>query len=254
MKKTASNFIEWNNNILFSSLKKINLNIFLIVFLDALFYIISGYAIVFWLQRVQAKMATFNVPADIISLGKQNAIQLVSDVKSFYYLIIVSLVLLLVAIIFIAGIFKGIIWAKTTGTKITSSLISKFFILNLVWMGFWFVLLFLIAYLAERTAAPAILFVLILLSFYFSNTLYTIFMKEQKFKSILKAIKLNVAKFHLFLLPYIVVSLVFYILMKLSNIIKFKYSAVLLGLVIIFYAAIVRYYISSLVMKIEELE
>lgn len=260
MKKTKEiapkkiNFMDWNNNILLSSLKKIDLNIFLIVFLDALFYLVSGYATVFWLQRVQEKMASFNVPADIISIGKENAIQLVSDVKSFYYLIIVSLVLLLIAIIFIASIFKGIIWAKTTGTKITSSLISRFFILNLIWMGFWLVLLFLIAYLAERTSAPLILFVLILLSLYFSNTLYTIFMKQQKLNSILKAIKLNVSKLHLFLLPYAVVFLLFYILMKLSSIIKFKYSAILLGMVLIFYIAVVRYYISSLVIKIEELE
>lgn len=254
MKKTKSNFLDWNSQILLSSLKKINLDIILIIFLDILFYSLSGYAIIFWLQRVQEKMASFIVPTDILALGAENARQLAGEIKSFYYLIIVSLVLLLTAIIFIASIFKGIIWAKTTQTKITFSFISGFFMLNLAWMGFWAVLLFLAAYLAERTAAPAILLALIALSFYFSNTLYTIFMKEQKLKSILKAIKLNVSKLHLFLLPYALVSLVFYILIKLSNLIKFKYSAILLGLVVICYVAVVRYYTSTLVMGIEGLE
>ncbi|MBI4143269.1 hypothetical protein HY487_00125 [Candidatus Woesearchaeota archaeon] len=256
MKKTKEaknpNFMDWNNSILVSSIKKIDFNIFLIAFLDALFYIISGYAIVFWLQRVQEKMASFNVPADIMSIGKDNAIQLASEIKSFYYLIIISLLALLLAIIFLASIFKGIIWAKTTNTKISFKLISRFLALNLIWMGFWIVLLFLIAYLAERTAAPLILLVLVLLSLYFSNTVYTIFMKEGKLKSILKAIKLNISKFHLFLLPYAAIFLLFYVLMKASNLLKFKYSAILLGFVLVFYIAIVRYYVSTLVIGIEE--
>jgi hypothetical protein len=250
MKKTP-NFLDWNSRILVSSFKKIDLNILLIVFLDALFYLLSGYAVVFWLQRVQEKMASFNVPADIMLLGQQGAQQLASDAKKFYYLIIFSLITLLIAIIFLAGILKGIIWAKTTKTKITSSLISKFFILNLIWMGFWFIVLFLIAYLAERTAAPAVLFFLSALALYFTNTLYAVFMKEQKFKSILSAIKLNVSKLHLFVLPYALICLLFYVIMKLINLLKFKYSAILLGLISLIYIAVVRFYISTLVLGIE---
>ena len=249
MKKPS--FLDWNSNILASSLKKIDLNIFLIVFLDGLFYLLSGYAVVFWLQRVQEKMAGFSVPADIMSLGAEAASQLAGEVKKFYYLIIFSLILLLMAIIFLASILKGIIWARTTGTRITSSLISRFFILNLMWMGFWFIALFLVAYLAERTAAPAVLFFLSALALYLTNTLYAIFMKEQKFKSILSAIKLNFSKLHLFALPYALAGLLFYVVVKLSTLLKFMYSAVLLGLVSLIYVAAARYYISALVFEIE---
>ena len=100
MNKKKPSFLDWNSNILASSLKKIGLNIFLIVFLDGMFYSLSGYAVVFWLQRVQEKMAGFSVPADIISLGAEAAGQLVGEVKKFYYLIIFSLILLLMAIIY----------------------------------------------------------------------------------------------------------------------------------------------------------
>lgn len=253
MKKQKLNFIEWNNKILIGSFKKIDLNIALIVVLDVLFYLLSGYLVVFWLQRVQAKMATFNIPTDFISMAPEQAQQFVSEIRSFYYLIIISFILLIAAIIFIASILKGIVWAKTTNTKISLKLISKFFGLNLVWIGFWFIVIFLIAYLFVPASAQIFMIAAIILASYFTNTLYTLFMKRQTFKSIFEAIKLNATKLHLFLLPYSIIYLLFYILIKLSNLLKFKYSAILLGSALVVYAAIVRYYASNLVIEMGKL-
>ncbi len=250
MKK--QNFLEWNNNIFISSIKKINLNIILIIILDVLFYFLSGYLLIFWLQRVQAKMTTFTLPTDIISLGPEKAQELVSEIKAFYYLLIFSFILVLIAIIFLASILKGIIWAKTTNTKISFKLISKFLSLNLIWMGFWFLLIILISYLAEPSSAPMFMIAVIILGLYFTNTLYTIFMKQQTIKSIIRSIKLNISKIHLFILPYAVIYLLFYIIVRLTNFLKFKYSTILLGLIIIIYATVVRYYVSTLVLEIEE--
>ena len=247
-----SNFLEWNNNILADSLKKINLNFILIIILDAIFYLLSGYLIIFWLQRIQEKMAAFNLPADVISLGYERAQQLVGEAKSFYYLIIFSFVLLLIAIIFLASIFKGAIWAKVTKAKITFKLISKFFVLNLVWMGFWFIMVILISYLVEPALAPRFMIAAIILGLYFTNTLYTIFMKKIELNSIINAVKLNILKIHLFLLPYALISLFFYVLVKLTSLLSQKYSLIVLGIVAIFYAALARYYASALVSSIQE--
>ena len=239
-------------------------------------------------------METFNLPTDIISLGSERAQQLVSEVKTFYFLIIFSFILLLLAIIFLASIVKGIIWAKTTRTKISFALISKFLALNLIWMGFWFVLIFLISWLVDPSFAPIIMVGAIFLGVYFTNTLYTLFMNKQKigtikysvklpakkteispaydmlvatrlaaidflntlkqiqiFTSIRDTFKINILKIHLFLLPYAIVSLLFYIILKLTSLIKFKYSTILLVLVMVIYAALVRYYISTLILEIE---
>lgn len=253
MKTTKkSGFIEWNNGILISSLKKINLNIALIVILDVLFYLLSGYFAVFWLQRIQAKMATFNIPTDIISIGPERAQQLVAEVKSFYYLIIFSFILLLIAIIFLASILKGIIWAKTTNTKISFALLSKFLVLNLIWMGFWFALAILISLFVEPTSAPIFMIVIIVSGLCLTSTLYTIFMKKQSFKSIIHAVKLNTTKIHLFLLPYSIILLLFFIIARLGKLLKFGYSTILLGLILIVYVAIVRYYLSTLVLDMEK--
>ncbi|MBI2650354.1 hypothetical protein HYX04_03495 [Candidatus Woesearchaeota archaeon] len=217
MKKPQKpNFLEWNNNILMSSIKKIGLNVISIAILDFLFYILSGYLVVFWLQRVQAKMEAFNLPSDIVSLGYEKAQQLVGEVKAFYYLIVFSFVLSLVAVIFLASILKGIIWAKTTNTKITFKLISKFLALNMVWMGFWFALIISISLLIEPSSAVLFMAAAVALGLYFTNTLYTIFMKRQEFKSIINAIKLNISKIHMFLLPYAVLFLLLLIINILS--------------------------------------
>lgn len=209
-------FIEWNNYVLASSIKKIDANIVLVVILDLLFYLLSGYLFLFWIQRVQEKIASFDIPADIAALGYQRAQQLVNETKAFYFLIIFSLILLLIAIIFLASIFKGAIWAKTTNTKITFRLISKFLALNLIWMGFWFVVVFLISYLVEPSLVPKFMIAAIILNLYFMNTLYTLFMKKQSLKCIIGAIKLNVVKLKLFILPFAIFFVLFLIINFLS--------------------------------------
>lgn len=251
-KQKKSGFMEWNNSVLVNSLKKINFNIFIIIILDILFYASAGYLFLFWLQRLQARMAAFNMPTDIISLGIERAQQAVSEVKAFYYLIIFSFVLVLIAVIFLASIFKGLIWAKTTGARISFRLVSGFLLLNLIWMGFWFAVVFLISYAGEPAFAPVLMASVIILSLYFTNTLYTIFMKTQSLQSAFGAIKANVAKFHLFLLPYSIIFLLLYAIIRLGTLVKFKYSIILLGLAIIVYAAVVRYYTSALVLEIEK--
>jgi len=105
MKKSQKfNFLDWNNKILLDSLRKIDLNIIWMVILDAVFYFLSGYLFIFWLQRIQEKMAAFNLPQDVISLGYEKTQQLVSEAKSFYYLLIFSFILLLITIIFLISL------------------------------------------------------------------------------------------------------------------------------------------------------
>ena len=253
MTKHKQSFWEWNNIILINSLKKINLNIILIIILDLLFYISSGYLIILWLQRIQAKLALFNLPSDVASLGYEKAQQVLAETKSFYYLLIFSFVLLIIAVIFLASILKGIIWAKTTDTKVSFALISKFLGLNIIWMGFWLLLMLLIAYFIQIQLVSIFMTAAMILGIYFTNTLYTIFMKGQKFEAILAAIKLNITKIHLFLVPYIILFLLLFIIRSLFKLLQFEYLAVIAGIIVVIYAAVARYYTSNLVLEIEKI-
>lgn len=254
MKKTNFNFLEWYNNILISSLKKINFGIVLIVALDFLFYAALGYISTFWLQKIQAKSAAFYLPPDISSLGQEQMQKLLPEMQTFYYQLIFSFVLVTIAIIFLASIVKGIIWARTTRTKITAKLISRFLLLNLLWMGFWFLLLILVSLIATSTSVQIFRLAIIAIGLYFTNILYTIFMKEQRLKSIVEAIKLGIAKIHLLLLPYFLVLLLFFILANISNLLTFSYSNIIVSIILLTYIAVVRYYISALVMEVEKLK
>src|SRR3989338_8135746 len=253
MKKIKQfNFLEWNNHVLASSMKKIDLSIFLAIVLDALFYLLSGYLAIFWLQRIQAKLAGFNLPSDVTAIGVEKTQQLVADAKAFYFLLIFSFLLLLTAIIFLASVLKGIIWARTTKTKISFALISKFLGLNLIWMGFWFAAVFLVSWLAEPAMVLILMAILAILGLYFTNALYTIFMKEQKISSIIRAVKLGVTKVHLFLLPYAVILLLFFVIVSIIRFVNTGYPQILAGLAIIAYFAAVRYYTSTLALEAEK--
>ncbi len=250
--KFKKNYLEWNNEVFTSSIKNIDLNIIFNIFLDIIFYVLSGFLVFFWFRRIQEKMLAFNLPPDITALGLEQATQLAADAKSFYYLIIFSFILLIIAIIFLASILKGIIWAKTTKTKISFNLISKFLGLNLIWVGFWIILILLISVFVQLQLVMIFMAALIIIALYFTNTLYTIFMKEQSFKAIPKSIKLNIAKIRLFLLPYIIIFLVFFIVAKLSSYLTFKYAQVLIGIIVLFYIAFLRYYTSTLVLAVQD--
>lgn len=253
IKSIKKNFLKWNSDVLIASFKKINLNIILIVILDILFYLMSSFIFIFWLQKMQEKLIGFNLPNDMTVLSSEQVQQLLSEAKTFYYLLVFSFILVVVIIIFLASILKGIIWAKTTNTKISLALVSKFLGLNLIWMVFWFALIIMISLFVEQKSEPIFMIVALISAFYFTNTLYSIFMRSPTFKSIFDAIKLNIAKIHLFLLPYSITFLLFFIIVRTSNLVAFKYSSILFNLVLIIYAAIVRYYVSSLVLEIEKL-
>lgn len=275
-----SGFIEWNNRVLASSIKKIDFNVILVIILDLLFYLLSGYLVIFWLQRVQARVAGFNLPADVAVLGAEKTQQLVAEAKAFYFLLIFSFIILLIAIIFLASIIKGIIWAKTTDTKINFALISKFLGLNLIWMGFWFVSIILISLLVQPASAQTFMLIAIVAGIYFTNTLYTIFIKEQKFKSLIKSIKFNFIKIKLLVLPYLIFFIFLFIMFNLSNLTKLNLSifslltnlysfiginamsqfeikiillvSLLVNPLFLFSFAVFRYYLSTLVLEAEK--
>ena len=271
--RSKFNFIEWNNRVFVSSIKRIRLGIILIIILDILFYAISALIVTAWYVQIKLRMEKVFLPSpeSLASLGVEKAQQASAEARTFLLLLVFSIILVITMIIFAASIIKGIIWAKTTGTKITLRLISKFLALNLIWITFWLVLLMLIPIIIEPRVItrindphnPGMFFqfttihlyviVAILISSYFTNLLYAIFMRNKKLNSIWKAIKMGILKIHLFLVPYIIIFLLFYVIIRLIGFLRFSYSTLFLALIAIAYAAVVRYYSSGLVMEIEEL-
>jgi len=217
-------FLSWNIGILKESFKRITIkDALLILILDALFYLLSGYFILFWLKRINEKMNSVYLPFDLASAGVEKMQQAAKDAQSFYYILILSFILLVAAIIFLSSLFKGMIWAKTTKTRITSRLLSKFLLLNFVWLASWIVIIFLISWLVQAESARTFLFGALLLSIYSTNLAYAFFMRDHTIKSLAKAIKLGFAKIHLLLLPFILIIGLFFVALLAGSLLKIDY-------------------------------
>ena len=89
------------------------------------------------------------------------------------------------------------------------------------------------------------------LGLYLTNNLYSIFMNKQTLKSIPYSIKISISKIHLFLLPYLIIFLLLFVIIQLNNILIFRYSAVIFGLLAVIYLGFVRYWASALMSEIE---
>ncbi|HLC61383.1 MAG TPA: hypothetical protein VJJ52_08220 [Candidatus Nanoarchaeia archaeon] len=259
MKKNRIGFIEWNNNILINSFRKLDFNILLIIILDSIFYLAAAGSFFLWDRFMKAKAAAINLPADpneivnaLASLGPEKAQQIASEVKSYFFLLLFSLIAVIIFVIFLAGIFKSIIWAKTTKTKVSLKIISGFLLLNLIWMGFWLVIIFLISYIVNTESVPIFLFVSFIIGIHFTNILYPIFMQKHKLNSIGNAIKIGIAKIHLFVLPNLIIFLILFILFWATSKLAFHLSYLVTAFILVVYAALVRYYVSELTVKVEK--
>ena len=259
MKQTKINFIEWNNNVLMNSLKKIDFNIILIIILDAAFYSLAASSYFLWDKFMKLKAASVNLPSDpnelamiLSAMGPAKAQQLADQVKSYYFLLVFSFIALIILVIFLAGIFKSVIWAKTSKTKVSLKFISGFLLLNILWLGFWAVITFLISYMVQQAAVPIFFIISFILGMYFANILYPVFVQQQNLKSIVRALKLGTSKAHLFLLPSLIIFLLFFMLVWAASQLKFDYGFILGNLVLIVYAALVRYYVSELAVEAEK--
>ena len=256
MKQNKTNFIEWNSSVLISSFRKIDFNLLMIVILDSAFYLMAASSYFLWDKFMKAKAAAVNLPSDpselanlLTTLGPEKAQVVAAQIKSYFFLLVFSFILLIILVIFLASIFKSIIWAKTTKTKITLKSMSDFLLLNLIWMGFWTVITFLISYLIQPQSVPVFFLIIFVLGIYFTNILYPDFLQNRSLKSIGKSLKLGIAKIHLFILPTVLIFLVFFILLWATSKIIFNYSFFVSDLILIIYAALVRYYASELTIE-----
>lgn len=253
MKKNKIGFIEWNNNALVNSFKKMDFNLLLVILLDSAFYLLAASSFILWDGFMKAKAAAVNLPSDpneiagiLASLGPEKAQQLASEVKSYFFLLLFSFIALVIFMIFAASLFKSVIWAKTTKTKLSLKLISGFLLLNLIWMSFWAVIVFLISYIMNPGSVPTFLFITFIAAVYFTNILYPLFLRDPRLSTLGRAIKLGILKIHLFLLPNFIMLLLFFILVWAASRFQFRYSFIAEGIVLISYAALVRYYVSEL--------
>jgi len=247
MKKEG--YFKKNYNLFINSFKKIDLKIFHIVFFDLLFYSLVPLIAIATYKVIENRASLTNMPADLLQVGAETAENLLSDLKVFFFLLIAMLILMVITIIIDWSIFKGLAWGLTIKRKFNFKFFLKFFILNLIWLGTYAILIFLFALTFRESALWIYLLILTLIWTYFTNIIYTLFMKNEK-KAVRKAFKLGFTKIHLFILPYlilfIILSIIFFI-MNLTTALPYGIGLTIIILTLLFYLAWARFYIVELI-------
>ncbi|HLC49818.1 MAG TPA: hypothetical protein VJI97_00135 [Candidatus Nanoarchaeia archaeon] len=259
MTPKKQSYWEQNKELLKSSVKKIDKWILISIALDIVFYIIIIYSFIFWNSSIQAKSFSIlsKYPSDPTMMTASQLQNINLEAKSFLMLLYSSVALLALFIIFITSIVKGIIWAKTTSAKINIHLISRFLGLNLIWMGLWTGIIVLIGFAADKTALVSFASLLIVIALYFTNIIYSLFMKNNKISSITDGLKLGVSKISEFAIPNAAVLFVIYLIINSGNLVNAAqanagYINLAIMVVLIAFIAFARYYTSTLVYQVQK--
>jgi len=251
MKKEG--YFKKSYSIFLDSFKKIDLKIFPIVFLDLVFYSLAPLIAITTFKIIQDKALALTLPQNLLQVGAENADKLLADLRGFYFLLIAMLILMSITIILDWSIFKGLAWGLTIKRKFNFKFFLRFFLLNLPWLGSFIILIFLFAFAFKQASLPIYMLILLIIWIYFTNIIYTLFIKNPNLKSIKKAFKLAFTKFHYFILPYtvlLIILIMIYLVMNLTILLPFGIGFTIMILMLLFYLAWARFYIVDVIESI----
>ena len=244
-----------NYNIFINSFKKIDLKIFPIVFFDLAFYSLVPLIAIATFKIIQNKALAINLPQNLLQLGAENAEKLLANLRGFYFLLIAMIILMFITIIIDWSIFKGLAWSFTLKKKFNLKFLLRFFLLNLVWLGIFITLIILFAIAFKEIALPIYMLIFLIIWIYFTNIIYTLFIKNPNIKSIKKAFKLGFTKIHYFILPYlvlIIILLIIYAIMFLITFLPYGIGLTIMVLMLLFYLAWARFYIVEVINQFQK--
>ena len=246
MKKES--FIQWNNRILGETFSRINYKIFISFIIDASFYAIAFFAFGFWYQRIIEKMYSMNIPGpdQLAAMGQASANEALAQATHFYYALVISLILLILALIFLFSIASSLIWSFASGKKPTIRSMSRFLILEIIWAPGWILLIFLISKYAQLNYVPVFMAIVLIVSYFTTTILHSLFIRTEKLNSIKTAFKIGFGKIRFYALPFASFLVLVYIVSVLARFVNFKYTMAAYFSILILIACLYRYYFYSI--------
>ena len=248
MKKRGKNFLTDNIITLKNSFKNINLTFLLIIVLDVLFYFILFQAGNYYLSIMQQKALGITLDQNLLA-DPAAASGLLETVRGFFFFLVASIIIFLLITIIVISLLKGVIWSLTVNKKLNLEFFKKFLILNLIWIPSWFLLAFLATVAIREGTAPLFVLVIFILTFYFTNILYPLFLKQNKLAMIKTSFSLGIRKIHYFIIPFAIIIISSLIISRIYNLIalNINLNPNVLLLIGIIYVAWLRYYFVEVV-------
>ena len=254
MAKKATSFIKNNFDFFINSFKRIKLTFFLVLLLDFAFYFISYQLGKLLIKILSQKADSISLEQSLANLSQQAAASFLGSVRGFFIFLIFSIILFLIAMIVNWSLFKGIIWSITANKRFNLKFFKKFALLNFIWLPAWFFVILLLDIILKPEVAVIYSLIMAIIAFYFTNVLYSLFLKENKLKNIKEAFKLGFKKIHYFALPYAIIIFMLLIFLNAQNFIvaKINLNPNLYLVPILVLAAWLRYYFVEIVDKISQ--
>ena len=257
-------YLKNNINLLKESFKSFDAKVIFIVLYDLIFYS-SFLFLIFLFSRILQNRAIElqKIPMDnIMQLPQEELKRIVSHTEGLLLTIILGLIIFFILLFIAMCIFKGLIWIKTLDKRPTKDFLIKFTVLNLLWFSAWIIPFFILSLLLKKGLIAPLVIILFFSLIHFTAVLYASFaekahkkttFKELYLKYIKQAFKLGTTKFHLFIIPYIILFFIFMISMQLYWLYSFtseNIQSIITILIMITFFAWYRIYFSKIVKSI----
>jgi len=222
-----------------------------VIIFDILCIVLSWLSLVVFgklTQNIMLTLSQLNLQGITdINLIENQAEILASAMNSLF----IYLAGLLIVLFIICILTRTLVWNTILNKKITAKYIGKFILLNLIWL-LWMIPFMLILMTKNPYWIIGLTVLLGILFVHFTFILYTIFTKEVKIGRSLKlCFKLGIAKIHLFLIPLLFAILTFILIsIVLALINKLFASGIVTILLLLMFAAWLRFYCSSVALRI----
>lgn len=215
--------------IFVQSFKDLDRRVFLMLVYDMLFFIIvMACSMVFSSQFVKRSAVVDPTLLEQITVSPEIASSVLSNLHQFFAFLLVSLAIFSLIIFFSMCILKILIWSCVARESITIKEIARFFGVRALWLlistGITLAAtpIFILLAFAAKVKSYGLLTISILILFliwlFFSNIknlLYINYTKNRSLSAIKSGFSVGIKKVHLFILPYIIASIIFLIFSNL---------------------------------------
>jgi len=222
-------YFQFHKDILIKSFQNFTKKFIPIAIADVLFYVALYFSAMTIYLRVLEKYRSIATPSmeELAAQGLEKAQSVLSQARGFYFLVIFSIILFLLISIVLVTVFKGFIWQKVAGQKLSGKFFQKFMLLNLCWVSFWFMLIFTSTLVFQGEGMVIITRIVIILGYLITAPAYSAYLDGKIIKSAIKGARLFFTKTIHFLPSSIILAALIVIISSISNFIMFQYPKIL---------------------------
>ena len=193
------------------------------------FLVVAGFLMLF--RQVLINIATKFGGANPYAVSPEA----VSAIKSFFYQSIAATLGLLLLIFIAYIILQGFAWLQVVGGKHSIRYFGRFVLVNLAWFIPWLVVMWFFIVGLQGSFAATGLIVLAILFTHLTFIMQHAFASDKSYpikKSMGKAFSIGIGKIHLFIIPYLLATIVFFIWSQIWRLIpqtNFNFALIVLA-------------------------